>query len=313
MSIIIVTNRNLVAGATDDALFGDEYNTKGPSELRIAKADYASGSWQVSLVEEPEPLDPAALPSRMIFDEVRRSLIDRGRHCVVFLHAFNQPFATSLKKCKEIQDTYGVEVIGFSWPSNTGGIGISEYVAAKASARLSVNALDRMLQKLSTYLGGHLLEDCGLSFNLLAHGTSVSMLENLVRLPLFSRRARIFDNVILHQADVDNPNHAEWVDRARIGKRVYITLNESDHVLKWADLNFQPDRLGNTCKNLKSKHAKYVDFTDTDLVESAHRIYWKSRHNPHVRGVFRRALHGSRAEIGDGLSYDPEKSVYSVS
>ena len=223
MSITIVTNRNVIEGATDDTLFGDEFNRKGPCELRIAKADYAAGKWQISLVDEPASLDETTLPSRLVFDEVRKNLIDRGRHCVVFCHAFNQSFATGLKKCKEIQDTYGVEVIGFSWPSNTGGHALSEYEAAKASTRLSINALDRMLQKLSSYLGAYLLEDCGLSFNLLAHGTSVSMLESVVQLPVFSRRARIFDNVILHQADVDNPSHNKWIDRARIGKRIYIT------------------------------------------------------------------------------------------
>ena len=240
MSITIVTNRNLSENGVGEALFGDCYNARGPSELRMAKADYASGSWRVTLVEEPDAVNATAPPSREVFDEVCGNLIDRSRHCVVFVHGFNQSFATGLKKCKEIQDTYGVEVVGFSWPSNTGGVGLSEYEAAKASARLSVNALDRMLQKLSSYLGAHLLDDCSLSFNLLAHGASASMLENLVRLPLFSRRARIFDNVILHQADVDSPGHCEWVDRARLGKRVYITLNESDHVLRWADLNFQP-------------------------------------------------------------------------
>ena len=181
-------------------------------------------------------------------------------------------------------------------------------ISSVIGQRVGLNA-----KKLSTYLGAHVLEDCGVSFKLLAHGTSVSMLESLVRLPVFSRRARVFDNVVLHQADADNPGHADWIDRARFAKRVYITINESDHVLKWADLNFQLDRLGNTCTNLTSKHVRYVDFTNADLVQSAHRIYWKSRHNPHIRGFFCSALHGGRAEGGDGISYNADKNLYYVS
>jgi len=63
------------------------------------------------------------------------------------------------------------------------------------------------------------------------------------------------------QADVDNHGHADWVNEISAGKRVYVTINENDFVLKWSDINFQKSRLGRSAKNLNSS-ASYFNFTE---------------------------------------------------
>ncbi len=312
MAILVVTNRNVNEGRTDDTLFGDEFNSLGPAELRLAKAEHDGNgeNWRLELIPETD-IAPDNMPSRKLFQEFRDSLIANERDCVMFIHGFNQTLRKNLRKCWELEHTYGVDVVAFSWPSNPGGFLITEYRRAQAAARISVMALDRALEKLGLYLHDQLIPDCRVSFNLLSHSLGNYLFENFVNDPVFTGQTRIFDNLVLHQADVNHRDHYGWVNDLRYSKRVLVTINENDKTLDWSD-TFNPDRLGNTARDLTAARPVYVDFTEADGVGPHHRLFWKARRNPNVKGFFDRALHGERAEIGPGLSFNAEKNAYEV-
>lgn len=316
MAILVVTNRNVNEGRTDDTLFGDGFNSKGPAELRLAKAEHdgKGENWRLELVPETD-IAAANMPSRNLFQEFRDSLIANQRDCVMFIHGFNQTLGKNLRKCWELEQTYGVDVVAFSWPSNPGGFKIKQYRRAQAAARISVMALDRALdlalEKLGRSLHDQPIDEFRVSFNLLVHSLGNHLFENFVRDPVFTGRTRIFDNLVLHQADVNHRDHYGWVNDLQYSKRVLVTINENDKTLDWSD-NINPDRLGNTARDLTAARPVYVDFTGADGVDGHHRLFWKARRNPNVKGFFDRALHGERAEIGPGLSFNAEKNVYEV-
>ena len=75
--IVIITNRNVNTGRTDDRLFGEQLNTAGQNasiqaELRIATATYQrkSRSWKLTLRPEPASHTEANMPSRKLFEQV---------------------------------------------------------------------------------------------------------------------------------------------------------------------------------------------------------------------------------------------------
>ena len=114
---------------------------------------------------------------------------------------------------------------------------------------------------------------------------------------------------MLCQADVDNKGHRKWVDTIEAGKRVYVTINENDWVLKWSDANFQKDRLGRTARNLNSDNASYFDFTDGKNVGKTHGLFYKKT-NTVVKTFFTDVLNGKRGEDVQGLRYDSRKNAY---
>jgi esterase/lipase superfamily enzyme len=308
--ILIVTNRQVNVGATDETLFGEEPNQLGLDEIRLAGAAFneATGQWRVTLVPEPDPLDPANPPSKQLFDTV----IDRikagqaRRHWLFYVHGFNQSFVTTLEVCRQMETKYDVDVLAFSWPSNPGGFVTSEYRRARQAARASSNALDRTLEKLGSYMRERSLEEiqaCQISINLLVHSLGCFLLENFVKEPIFSGETRIFENVILHQADVDSRSHYDWIDRIIYGKRLYVTINEFDVVLKVSDM-VNPNRLGNTAEALFSKRAVYTDFTGARGVGNAHDIFLGVDDNPVVSEFCRRILMGDRGENVPGFQYN---------
>lgn len=315
MAILVVTNRNIVDDRhTDEGLFGERVNAKGPSEIRLAWAQPKRRTWSLELVPEPMELTEDSRPSRQIFHACLESLHNTGRNCVLYVHGFNKEFRETLEQARSIHDRYGVATVLFSWPSNPGGWNPGEeYRMAQSIARQSTIAFDRVLGLLGAFFGEIDPAQCSNSFNLLVHSLGAYLFEDFVRDPIFAGQTRLFDNIVLHQADVDLISHTEWVDKLRFSRRVYVTINERDKFLDLSDV-INPDRLGNTVRNLSGKHAIYLDFTDARNVERKHQLFEKAAAvNPHVEKIFERLLGGAKAEIGSGIRYDSERNAHVVS
>ncbi len=318
--MLIVTNRNIrkthLNGLVgDDQVFGESINDKGPSEIRLAWANRDQNGWLIDLIPEPDALTADNLPSKNVFIQLRESLQSRCQNCLFFIHGFNQSFVESMEKAHAIETLYGVEVVLFSWPSNAGGFATQEYRLAKRAAMASATALDATITKLAGYLTGDFdrrtLQSCRVKVSLMAYSLGNLMFKNYIQNAEFEPESNVFENVILCQADVDNKGHARWVDQIHIGKRVYITINENDWVLKWSDANFQRNRLGRTAQQLNAQKAFYVDFTDAPGVERKHGLFYLES-NETVRVFFNAAINGDRAESVDGLVYDSANNAHRI-
>lgn len=297
----------------DHEAFGDRFNTKGPAEVRLAHAEKKNKKWEIRLVKESPKITANNIPSKKEFASLRQKLIKDKKNCVFFVHGFNQSFERNLEKSLQMQEEHDVEVIIFSWPSNPGGFITEEYKAAKKCAALSVGAFDSTLEKLGGYLqepfNKEALKKCGIKISLMAYSLGNFLLQNYVQNTVFEEGIRIFSNVILCQADVDNDNHAEWVDKIKSRKRVYVTINENDYVLKWSDINLQKDRLGNTARNLNASNAVYFDFTDGKDVDRTHGVFYKETHDA-VRSLFSAVLNGERVHRPENLIFDSHLNAY---
>jgi esterase/lipase superfamily enzyme len=248
--------------------------------------------------------------------------IDAGRLAgdwVFFVHGFNQSFPENLRMCHQLQQKYGVNVIAFSWPSNRGGAVTQEYRDARQAAQGSGNALDRTLEKLGRYMQTratqilhHSARDvgCSISINLLAHSLGNYVIEAFIRQPIFSGETQIFDNVILHQADVDHNRHAEWLDKVN-SKHIYVTLNERDKILKASNIINSP-RLGNTVENLNAQRPIYVDFTGARNVGDSHNLFLGVDGNPALEEFCRQVLKGGRGEMSPQFQFIAKNNTYRI-
>lgn len=313
--VIVVSNRSIKAGATDETLFEETPNAKGIDEIRLATADYSpsADAWTVNLLPEPDRTTEVP-PSKELFDQIMAG-IKAGTYkktWVFFIHGFNQSFAKGLETSWQLSQVYNVEVILFSWPSNPGGFVTDEYRRARQAAKASANALDRTLDKLGRYLIDRPFEEiqqCPVSLNLMVHSLGNFMLESVARDPIFLENISLFTNLIFHQADVDNRLHKYWIDRVDYASRMYVTVNEEDLVLKASDF-INPNRLGNTVEGLNGNRPIYIDFTDGAGVGGAHNLFLDVQDNPTVMEFCRRVLHGQRGEVVPGFVFDQRVNAY---
>jgi esterase/lipase superfamily enzyme len=316
--MLVISNRSLDAafeesGIGDHKAFGEQLNPKGPTEIRLATANLKSGKWKVELCKEPDDLHSDNLPSKQQFDLVLKRCKKAGKNCLFFVHGYNKPFVETLEQGWRLQKRYKLEVVVFSWPSNTGGFPLAEYRDVKRVARTSTGALDSALEKLAKYLAvpfnRKALDECDVKLSLMLYSMGNFLFQNYVEGAHYDAETRMFNNVVLCQADCDNEDHGRWVEEIQAGKHIYITINENDKILKWSDLNFQKDRLGRTVRDLHAENSIYVDFTDGAGVDDTHQLWGKDT-NTTVKEFFDRALNGGRGEDIDGLTYDVRVNAF---
>ncbi len=330
--IIIVTNRKVInETAGNERIFGDSLN-EAPDELRVATAKRKTdGTWCVDLQPEKKTrLDAGKSPSRQLFDRMLFEMNEGNvsKRWLFFVHGFNKSFKKNLKKCYALEKLYDVNVIAFSWPSNPGGLlvgaGPVEYRRARGNARDSVAALDRILEALSRYLCSRPFNrNCDIRLSFMSYSLGNRLLEEFVRNPVhYNGEMRMFENIILCQPDVDSKSHGEWMPKLSFGNRIYVTINERDKVLDCADV-INPDRLGNTARNLNSPNVIYFDFTGGKNVGNTHGVFYEFNYprlnfdkrrdkNPVITEVFRRAITGERAEKTPGITYSQKSKAYEL-
>lgn len=316
IKMLVVTNRCLKnANAKNESMFGENVNSKGPGEVRIAWAEKRADNWSFSLVSEPPEMSRDTLPSKNVFKEFKKILLEKKKNCVFYIHGYDTNFQESLSQGWALQERYGIGIVLFSWASNPGGFIDEEYKKAKQIAVESSRAIDLTLEKLGRYMREDTDGDCGgISLNLLIHSLGNYLFQKFVESPLFAGETRIFTNLILHQADVASKEHEVWVNKLQCARRVYVTLNEEDWPL-WISQGYNnAPRLGNTATDLISKRAKYFDFTDADGIgKYGHQLFSKPADNNRViKTYFSHVFNGKSGEEIEGIRFNEPKNAYEV-
>lgn len=292
--MIVVTNRDFKKHRNRDTYsLKDSFNDQGPEELRLFSAEPGTGrrrgKWDLKLLpDRPEKKDFRGLDTSFIHPEGRErfgsdlatarllhSIRSTGNDVVLFIHGYNTAIEDSLARAHSLEQTYPIEVIVFSWPSNGGGDnpledahGVASYLLDKADARKSIAGLDRALWRMHQLLTDlnadafsaarefachhapnsrdeqrrHMARwlrkhRCPFNVTLLAH----SMGNYLYKKLLTSSSERLsrncaFDNVVLKAADTNHEDHADWIGKIRARRRVYVLINQRDHALALSNM-----------------------------------------------------------------------------
>ena len=316
--ICLVSNRNVL-----DSTFGEGTNALGIGEVRVATVRMDDeGAITVNIL--PESDDDEVLPSHSLFSEYLDELRRESQNVVLYVHGFNTSFEKSVREAWDIHRTYGTGVVLFSWPSNPGGFVLREYKKARRAAEASSPAFDNTLEKLAGYHHREVENalrtglDCELTFNLICFSQGNYLLQRFVESSYYEGETRLFANAILMQADVDSEGHEQWATAAgrhRVFRRLYVTINESDWVLRKSE-KINPDRLGSTLDNLVGPRVRYVDFTDAPELGRSHGFFKSdldgNTPGSQVRSFFKSALNGRIPERELQLAQDIQTGAWRV-
>lgn len=317
--MIIVTNRNIQPKKSPVERFGKKPNREGIDELRLALATKHTGEWDVKVL--PNKIG-SKYASESVFVKLQEKMREQKKNCVLYVHGYNNDFEAALESAWDIQETYGVEVILFSWPANgrdSGKLGgLASYKSDKREAAASGAAFDRILEKLNFYLNKYSGTDviCDQRMTLFLHSMGNFLFESFVRnSSAYEGETAFFDNVVLCSADVNNPDHAEWLDRVQFRRSIYVAINENDFALAASRMKFgkkQLARLGHFTRGLNADHATYLDFTRAEGVGKSHSYFASdvATKNNNVVQTFKEILNGGRASIK--MKYDVCDNAYRI-
>lgn len=89
-----------------------------------------------------------------------------------------------------------------------------------------------------------------------------------------------------------------------------MTINEHDLVLDASDV-VNPDRMGNSRRDLNAARVRYMDFTDGEKVGDSHRPWKKpGKENKAIGKFYELAFQSRRGEKAPGWLYDPSLNAY---
>ncbi len=271
----------------------------------------------------------------------------KSKNILVFVHGYNNDMNDIVKTAEKLERAYNVLVLIFSWPANGGGFfsGTAQYQGDKRDARVSTGALNRFFEKLHSYhtmLTAAQVESlwekargkyednheearseyarlqqklCKINISLLCHSMGNYVLKYATIPSDTSLDIPIFDNVCLVAADVNNKNHAEWVQKIEARSGVYVIINKNDSALKWSRVKpgkAQRARLGHYLKSLNAANATYIDVSNVKYVDDDH-SYFKDEpitKNTKLKALFSNLFEGRKAE--EKLEYKADFNAYAL-
>lgn len=277
--------------------------------------------------------------------ELSHWALTEKKNILIFVHGFNNDVEDVVRRALQLEEHFGVVVLPFSWPANGGGLkGVIDYKEDKNDAKISTVALDRLL----TFVGANLKrirtsrnamiqqqvqashpsnpekrdalyarlleKECPFTINLMLHSMGNYLLKQTFKSTVSQGVGLTFDNVIMAAADVNNADHASWVDRIRFRNRLYITINENDFALQASRAKSgqeQLARLGHVVYRLNAERATYINFTGAPYVKNSHAYFeGAALRNKAVRQFFTDALNGRTAE--NRLRYRSDLNCYEL-
>jgi hypothetical protein len=198
-----------------------------------------------------------------IFDDYKW-LSEACNDWLVFVHGDSKTFSEASIRGLEIQNLHNVKVLVFSWPSKTGkGNGLKNFNNSKENIEAGVLKFKELLLLIQEYKNRHQWPEKPYHLSLFLHSLGNYYLERLVKDSLLADLdSNLFDNLIINAAAVNQENHATWVERLNIQKRIYITSNKHDFNLNGAKtFTSSGKQLGGNLKLPLSSEATYINFT----------------------------------------------------
>lgn len=310
--IVIVTNRDVHPEHKDENLFGEKRNQGGWDQLRVATAKYSATSkkkskWQLELIDDDGSVEPP--PSKQLFDEIVKRIVKKefSNRFVFFIHGNNQTFIKNLNKCRKLSKIHDVNVIAFSWPSRPDKSGPEKrYREAQKIAVQSAPALDDALTKLASYT-----EFCRIQveLNLLVHSLGNLLFKTFTESFPVDSSMNMFRRVILHQGSPANKNHHYWANQIEVSQESYLTINQKDKILRWAE-KIDPPTIGKTRKNLVADETIYIDFTGGEHVDNKHQLFGIREGS--VNETLRKLLVGIDPELDTHFEFHEKDNTWQV-
>ena len=245
------------------------------------------------------------------------------RDWAVWVHGDGQSFEISLERAREIQALHKVNFIVFSWPTLAPDKGpINNFKYSRNNALLTVPFLHAFLHEIDHYRkmeynriqAGHL--------SIFFHSLACYMLnEALERGYLQDMSVSLFDNLIINQAATSSVGHADWVERLKIQKQVYIIFNDGDVNLAGFRVLFgQGYQLGERPLPPLAMNAIYLDFTGSVGFRlptgATHSFYYATvaEKSSNIRETFSILFQGYQLRFADPVRFETteEPQVFKV-
>ncbi|UYQ92535.1 hypothetical protein MKQ68_20845 [Chitinophaga horti] len=243
--LVFVTNRHL---SPDSLRFVDEF--VDTTSLKYFFLEKQEGKWNV--------YQEATLGEAMQRLPIKRDV-------VLYAEGMGKIFTANVMRAQLMSAQYNVNVVMFDYASiNTTYKPSKNFRFARENASLSARQYYNLLLQFQQARKLEAPWLTGVHFTTFNH----SMGNIIVREMMQTQDVQplndypFIDNLVLNAACVPQKGHADWVNKMRFARHVYIHHNRKDFQLKGAHLITMKKQLGEKIRGEKAVNATYVNFHD---------------------------------------------------
>ena len=339
--MLIFTNRLLATNVSDESALTNAYVPFVDTLNSVDVAAAAGSTWKVT--NQQPGLKDADARDRLT------TVLSGNQPVLVYLHGNNTSPAACFLRCQQLEDQYGVAVIGYSWTSegflpngqdqsgmdNTrpksdddedalSSIDSKEklkegwiarkairYGQAKLNAQHSKDSLARFLRLVAAARLGTMKQRISFA----AHSLGCHFLHYAINEQDAEASLSVMYNVVLLAGCTGAAKHTAWVGQINPLSRVYITYTKADSVLAAAKIVDGDVKLGTTpgMEQLAGLKYRYIDFEAAAKMKvGAHRYFVadpKKELSKKAKNLFQRIF---SSEIDFDPSTESPKKVYPV-
>lgn len=183
---------------------------------------------------------------------------------LLFIHGDSKTYEQAVMRAFDIQYLHGINVMVFCWPSKDPDLGgVKNFKNSRQNLIISLDHFRELLCQINGFKNNNPDFYTDRHLSLFIHSLGNSFLENMIKQGLVpDNTERLFDNIIINAAAVNQDGHSSWVEKLNIQKRIYITSNKQDFNLKGVRI-FTSDgkQLGEKVKHPLAGNANYIQFT----------------------------------------------------
>jgi hypothetical protein len=242
-TFLIITNRKYNPLSTTGDFFTNEINDDG--RVYYITVILKNNCWNIKINQTA--------------DESFETL-NKGKDVVIFIHGFGYSFSNILGVSFDIKNFYDLNVISFSWASNNqGGKERDNFDIAKNNIDKSISSFRNFILLYHSYKDKNLKD---VKTTLFLHSLGNYFMQKLIEDTMYLHfENNLFDNVLFNAPAVNLKNHKIWLEKMNFQKRIYVTNNKNDYMLRAARYYQHAVQLGVKAKNPLADNAIYINFT----------------------------------------------------
>jgi len=221
-----------------------------------------------------------------------------NRDFLVYVDGHGKTFGQTMERGFALTGRFNINLVVFDWPSDYLALRKTAYNADEVSAGFVI-AMRDLSEMHENYFRSS-------SVSVMFHSMGNRILKNISTSRLLDNMPKmLFTNIIINAAAVKKQNHAHWIERLNIQKRIYITVNDSDINLRGASMLRLAEQLGRKISSHLARNAFYVNFSN--IATSEHNLFLgKSQSEeiyPDIFDFYDMAFHSKEARFTDHTSF----------
>ncbi len=237
---------------------------------------------------------------------------------VLFVHGDGKTFLHSAVRGLDIQNTYGVQVIVFAWPSRRDdGAIVSNFTTSLDNLKISAKHFSALVDTMDVIKTNYLADNRNAKVTLFLHSLGNEYLPQFVSDSGYMKSHQPYDNIIVNAAAVNSKDHNVWVQKLNIQKNIYINSNAKDVNLNGLRIiSAYGYLLGELLVEPVANNAVYVNFTEAigfKLPPGRSHTYYIGEHvaeSPNVRSYYNDLFHGLQPNLENNSLFRKRNDVF---